>query len=111
MITVGMLADLTSSSDELIQSNLQLAAATVTATEREATARKRFRLSMIALVLLTLLALTGIFSALVSAAHSRNQLADCIQPTGRCFREGQARTGAAVASLNQVTVLAAVCAP
>ncbi len=110
-ITVGMLDRLTTSSDSLIESNLALASATVTATEREATARKRFYWSMLALGLLTLLALTGIFSALVSAQRSRNQLADCIQPTGRCFREGQARTGAAVASLNQVTVLAAVCAP
>jgi len=110
-ITVGMLADLTTSSDSLIQSNLQLAAAPVTATEREATARKRFRWSMLALGVATLLALAGIFVLLVSAQHSRNQLADCIQPTGRCFQEGQARTGKAVGSINQITVLAAACAP
>lgn len=35
---------------------------------------------------------------------------DCTQPTGRCFRDGEDRTGTAVASINRVVILAAACA-
>lgn len=35
---------------------------------------------------------------------------DCTQPTGQCFKDGQARTAEAVSSINQVVILAAACA-
>lgn len=34
----------------------------------------------------------------------------CTDPEGKCFRRGQRRTASAIASINEVTVLAAVCA-
>lgn len=38
------------------------------------------------------------------------RMLDCTQPTGTCYREGQSRTGAAIATINEVTVAAAFCA-
>lgn len=39
-----------------------------------------------------------------------NTINDCTQPTGKCYRAGQKRTGDAVASINRVVILAASCA-
>jgi len=38
------------------------------------------------------------------------QIESCTTPEGECFKRGQARTGAAVASINDVVILAAACA-
>lgn len=35
---------------------------------------------------------------------------DCTQTEGRCFQRGQRRTGRAVASINEVSIIAASCA-
>jgi len=110
-ITVGKL-------DELIRSSDALTAAAGEGLERERLARSRFRMSMTALGVATVtclavlgLILFGVHRQLDTAAQQRDQLADCIQPTGKCFKDGQARTGEAVGSINQVSVLAAACAP
>jgi hypothetical protein len=34
----------------------------------------------------------------------------CTDPAGQCFKDGQARTGEAVASINEVIIYAAACA-
>ena len=38
------------------------------------------------------------------------QIESCTNPAGECYKRGQERTGKAVASINQVIILAAVCA-
>lgn len=38
------------------------------------------------------------------------RIVDCTSPTGKCFKEGQARTNTAVVQLNTVAKYAAVCA-
>jgi hypothetical protein len=35
---------------------------------------------------------------------------DCTQPTGKCFKDGQARTGVAIQNINEVTIAASYCA-
>lgn len=44
-----------------------------------------------------------------TGTQTRRDLLDCVEPSGKCFKEGQKRTGQVVASLNDVTVAAAVC--
>lgn len=47
------------------------------------------------------------------ARETAERLKDCVEPTGRCFAEGQERTGEAVAGINaaalRITVAVAVC--
>lgn len=37
------------------------------------------------------------------------RIVSCTEPTGQCFKDGQARTGEAVASINQVVIYAVAC--
>lgn len=46
-----------------------------------------------------------------ASQDARDRIVDCVDPAGTCFREGQARTREAVTTLNQVSELAAACAP
>lgn len=79
--------------------------------ERAVLARKRFRITMISISLIGLLMMGGIFGFLISAAQSRGQIADCIKPTGKCFRDNQDRTKAVLSQFEKVIILAATCAP
>lgn len=38
------------------------------------------------------------------------RLQDCTTPGGKCFKEGQARTGNAVVQISEISKIAAVCA-
>jgi hypothetical protein len=38
------------------------------------------------------------------------RLEDCTTPSGACYQESNARTGEAIGSINQITIIAAACA-
>jgi hypothetical protein len=38
------------------------------------------------------------------------RMLDCTEPTGKCYQQGQRRTGEAIGSINDAAILAAVCA-
>lgn len=42
--------------------------------------------------------------------HTLREIRSCVEPTGECYQDGQKRTGKAVNSIGQVTILAAACA-
>ncbi len=45
------------------------------------------------------------------AAQSTNdQILDCLDPAGQCYKDSQKRSGQTVASINEITYYAAVCA-
>lgn len=111
-VTVSMLDRLTESSDSLIQSNLQLAAATVMATQRETIASRRFHWKMIALGVITLLTLIMITLQTVQATSQQRALLhnqdailatqklilDCSTPGGQCYKQESQRKAAATAA-------------
>lgn len=76
---------------------------------------KRLGILFIAVAVTILLGLTfaGV-NILVGLAKDNHQtlttIKDCTQPTGKCYRNGQARTRSAVANINKVVILAAACA-
>lgn len=39
------------------------------------------------------------------------EIKDCVEPTGKCYQDGQARTAKAIGSINEASALAAACAP
>lgn len=45
-----------------------------------------------------------------NAQDTNDQILDCLDPDGQCYKESQERTGQSVASINEVTYYAAVCA-
>lgn len=107
------------SSDKLTASNERLALAMVEYQERARLARVRFRWSMVAVAVVAVVALVGIYVQLNTAAQARAQLGDCIQPSGHCYQQGQERTAAAITAIVQaigvddrrVAARAAACAP
>lgn len=42
--------------------------------------------------------------------HTLREIRSCVEPSGKCYQDGQKRTGKAVNSIGQVTILAAACA-
>lgn len=104
--------------ERLISASEDLALATIEYQERAKTARKRFRITMIGISLIGVLLLTTnliLFAFILADLHSgegtRKTIADCVKPTGTCFRDAQQRTARVVGSINQVSGLAAACAP
>lgn len=59
--------------------------------------------------------LSGTKAARASQHRLSNEIKDCVEPTGQCYKDSQARTAAVVAALNLGTkvaaALAAACAP
>lgn len=108
-VTVERLDRLIEASDAQTASNEKLALAMVEYQERAKTATRRFRI--------TLLVVAVVFAVLywrqntaINSGHSVGHLiADCVQPSGKCFKDSQERTGKLVGSLNQVATLAAAC--
>lgn len=50
-------------------------------------------------------------TSLTRETHSTTQLIrSCVDPDGRCYKQGQKRTAAAVANINRVVILASACA-
>lgn len=45
-----------------------------------------------------------------SAQSTNEQVLDCLDPAGECFKRSQENTGNVVASINEITQYAAVCA-
>lgn len=41
--------------------------------------------------------------------ESSDRILDCTQPTGECFKDGQKRQAGALATVQQITILAAAC--
>lgn len=54
--------------------------------------------------------LTSTQQAARDAARTARLVKSCVDPDGQCFKDAQSKTAAAVASINQVVVLAAACA-
>ena len=44
-----------------------------------------------------------------NSSQTLRVIEDCTQPTGACYRDAQRRTGAAVAAINRVILIAAAC--
>lgn len=101
---------LTKSSDELTSAVGLLAKAVLTDQESRRVSSRRFYIALSFVALLFAIAFAGIIALLVVAQQSRDQLRDCVIPTGNCFAQSQARTGRVVGSINGVTILATVCA-
>lgn len=109
-VTVERLDALTESVNQQGESNTQLALAMVEYQERAKTATRRFRV--------TLLVVAAVFAVLyyrqgtaIDSGHSLGHLiADCVQPSGDCFKDAAKRTGEVVGTVNQVSTLAAACA-
>ena len=82
--------------------------------EHVARADRRYRVAREVFQLVTLLAVLASLALLLAgeraATEARDRLLDCTTPEGECYREGQARTGRAVGSINEATVAAAYCA-
>lgn len=109
--------------DELIGATDRLSVSIVEYQERAKTAASRFRMTMTAIAALGAVlvgaALATIIVLLTTAADARTQLADCIQPTGHCYQQGQRNTEAAITAITQaitsgdqhVAARAAACAP
>ncbi len=108
-ITVDRLDRLIEVSAALSVSAASVADSTLQEIKNAGRARKRFMVTMIAMVVLTLSLLVPMLLLLVSAAHSRDQLRDCVQPTGKCFHDGSVRTATVVLNLEKLTVLANIC--
>lgn len=117
-VTNDRIDALIAASERQSQTNEDLAIATVEYQERARLARRRFRVTIIAIALTALLILSGIFvlfaritTTLDNGAKTRDTLIDCVRPAGKCYQRGQARTAELVGTLNKVTTLAAACAP
>ena len=92
-----------------------------TTPERAKAARYAF-LMLVGITLAAMLALLVLSVARTATAVDRieelaelnrrngDRVIDCTTPKGQCFEESQRRTGAAVGTINEITVLAAYCA-
>lgn len=98
-------------SEQLAQAAYTEALSRVEMQERAKLARNRFRIT----ILLLLAGIAGLLFLvnrnLDSGKSVRKTLLDCVQPTGVCYKQGQEQTAKLVGNLNQVSVLAAACAP
>jgi hypothetical protein len=109
-LTVERLDNLTAAIDRQAESNTKLAVATVEYQERAKTATRRFRITLLA-VLVVFGVLYGRQTDAINSGHSLGHLiADCVQPSGQCFKDAQKRTADVVGSINKVSTLAAACA-
>lgn len=45
-----------------------------------------------------------------AAQDTNEQILDCLDPAGQCYKDSQARSGDAVSSINELSQYAAVCA-
>jgi hypothetical protein len=64
------------------------------------------------IVLTTIMVAVSLGILIVLASQNQTTLRtvqSCTQPTGHCYRDGQKRTASAVASINNVVILAAAC--
>ena len=52
----------------------------------------------------------AIRAAQESSTASLRVIKDCTRPQGQCFERGQRQTGQAVATINEVSIIAAACA-
>lgn len=114
---VGMLHALAVESRESSDASDRLAVAMTEYQERAKTAARRFRITMgvfglivAAVVAVGVSVIARLDDDLANGAATRNQIVDCVQPTGTCFKRGQKQTGEIVGSVNQVSTLAAACA-
>lgn len=122
--------------DELIATSRELtkvSAESVAAARDEVIAgrkqRRRFGILIIGLGIAIVVALAGVYVSM-QAGHANGKqntelsrtnsrllkvIRSCVEPTGKCYRDAQARTGNVVRSLNNAAVtdagLAAACAP
>lgn len=85
-------------------------------------ARRKAQLATLQATFVMLVAL-GVFASLLLIIIQTNRLTeiaetnrsngalllDCTTPEGQCYRDGQARTGEAIGTINEVTILAAAC--
>lgn len=79
--------------------------------ERAKLAKRRFRIQ-IALVIAGFLGLYIRQEYTLSASQdTRDQIVDCVVPTGQCYRDGQARTGQFLELLERESIVRAACAP
>lgn len=53
---------------------------------------------------------TDIKRAADAASETNDQILDCLDPEGECYQRSQENTGGVVASINEITQYAAVCA-
>lgn len=87
---------------------------------KEATHRRRFDIAKMAFIVtgtVTSMVIVGILlagmarlEAITTSTNSNSQLLiDCTSPTGKCYQDGQRRTGSAIGTINQVSIYAAYC--
>lgn len=114
---IAKLDELASESRGASASSDRLALAMVEYQERAKTATRRFRTTLIvfglivaAILTVGALVIARLGDDLANGAATRNQIVDCVQPTGKCFQRGQRQTGEVVGTVNQVSTLAAACA-
>jgi hypothetical protein len=117
-VTASALEQLAKSSDALSNRAAELSASTQAEIVAARGQRHRFMWFMGIMAAVVAIILAGVYMqvrsdsrVLQGSENARNLIIDCVTPTGKCFREGQARTGAAIQSINQVSILAAACAP
>lgn len=61
-------------------------------------------------VLAVLVFAIAVFADLSAGHDARDQIVDCVQPTGTCYQQGQARTAQILTSVNEQGVIRAACA-
>lgn len=117
-ITLDRLDRIEAAANAQTASNDALALAMVEYQERARLARRRFRLTIVALIATTAVLLAGLVlllskmnDNLTSGSASRAQIRDCITPQGKCYQDGQKRTAAVLGNVQKIIVLAAACAP
>lgn len=79
---------------------------------RRVAARVGIMLSAFIVLLLTavLVFCIAVFADLHAGHDVRNQLLDCVQPTGKCYQQGQARTAEILDQVNNQGIIRAACA-
>lgn len=117
-VTDEALERLTASSDNLSETAERLADRAQDELVAARAQRVRFMWFMGVMGTVVAIFLVGLYiqvsksnDVLGGSKKARDLIIDCVRPTGQCYRDGQKRTAAAISSINQVSILAAACAP
>lgn len=102
---------LITASEDVVEANGDLAKAMVAHQERARLARRRYRVTVALIVLGFSILWFRQEQALTNAQESRDRIVSCTDPTGTCYQEGQARTGALISQLIDTFIDATACAP
>lgn len=110
-VSAGDIDRLVEASTRLATASEGFAQAMVAHQERARTATRRYRVTL----LLIVLGFSGLYVrqeiANTASQDARHTIIDCVDPSGECAQQGAQQTAAVIAQLNRYAVLAAVCGP